>query len=67
MPVPDGEAKLTAEQVLEIRASSETQRVLAERYGVSKALVGRIKRRELWRHSHSAHAIGKRTRAKSQG
>ncbi len=47
-----GRRKLTEEQVREIRASYPAQgfRALGKRYGVDKALVGRIIRRELWRH-----------------
>ena len=36
-------AKLTAEQVAEIRASTETQVVLAQRYGISQPHVSRIR------------------------
>lgn len=42
-------AKLTAGQVAEIRASAETQTVLARRYGVSQSQVSRIKRGQTWR------------------
>lgn len=45
-----GHAKLTEEQVLAIRASDEYQAPLAVRYGVSTALIGRIKRNEIWTH-----------------
>lgn len=41
-------SKLTVQQVLEIRASSELQRVLAERYGVTKSCIGGIKRGVSW-------------------
>jgi len=44
----NGNAKLTAEQVAEIRASSEKQVVLASRYGVGQSQIGRIKRGEQW-------------------
>ena len=46
----NGQAKLTESDVVQIRNSSETQRVLAARYGVSKKQISRIKRRLLWRH-----------------
>ncbi|WP_172751206.1 hypothetical protein [Ensifer sp. LCM 4579] len=44
-------AKLTALQVHEIRSlkGKESQRKLAQRYGVSKSLVGAIHRDEIWR------------------
>jgi HNH endonuclease len=40
--------KLTPEQVREIRSSSETQHVLARRYGVTQGHISRIKRRQCW-------------------
>lgn len=43
-------AKLTADQVREIRASDECQRRLAERYGVSNQLISQIRARLVWRH-----------------
>lgn len=45
-------ARLTREQVLEIRAlfPSRTQTELAARYGVSRSLVHAIVRRHVWRH-----------------
>lgn len=43
-------AKITAEIVREIRASGATQRELAERFGLSRGQVGKIRRRELWQH-----------------
>lgn len=42
-------AKLTAAQVAEIRASGETQSVLAQRYGISQPHVSRIRQRLTWR------------------
>lgn len=45
----NGRSKLTPEQVNEIRTSDETQKALAERFGVDPSLVGRIRRGELWR------------------
>jgi hypothetical protein len=41
-------AKLTREKVERIRSSKDTQRILAERYGVSQVLIGKIKRYEIW-------------------
>lgn len=43
-------AKLTEKQVLEIRQLTEPDRVIAEKYGVSRRLVGQIKSRKLWTH-----------------
>lgn len=47
--IDGGHAKLTPEQVEIIRASDESGPVLGARYGVSRALVNRIKRGEIWR------------------
>jgi hypothetical protein len=44
------QAKLSAEQVREIRASTETQRACATRYGVAPSLVSMIRNRK-----HAAH------------
>ena len=41
--------KLTAEQVAEMRASAESQTVLARRYGISQSQVSRMKRGLSWR------------------
>lgn len=41
--------RLTLEQVHEIRASSDPQRQLAKRYGISQGTVSAIKRREVWK------------------
>ena len=41
--------KLTVEQVLEIRASSETNRVLAERFGVTEVTVHSVRRFKTWK------------------
>jgi hypothetical protein len=43
-------AKLTEEDVLAIRASNETQRDLAARYGVSQVAIYYIKARKTWKH-----------------
>jgi len=48
-----GSAKLTAADVLEIRrlaAAGVTKAVLARQFGVGQTTVGKIIRRELWRH-----------------
>jgi hypothetical protein len=45
-----GCSKLTAEQALEIRASKEKGKVLAERYGISLTNVYDIKNGKIWRH-----------------
>ena len=42
--------KLTAEQVLAIRSSSLTYRVLAKQYGVALSLISYIKNRKSWAH-----------------
>ena len=41
-------AKLTQEQAIEIRMSIESGPVLAERYGVTRTLISRIKRGQTW-------------------
>jgi hypothetical protein len=43
-----GAAKLTEEQVAEIRASDELQRVLAERYGVAACTISNILAGRRW-------------------
>lgn len=45
-----GAAKLTAQDVLVIRASSEKQCDLAERFGVTQAAVSSIRCRRTWAH-----------------
>jgi hypothetical protein len=45
-----GLAKLTDADVLEIRASTETQRALGRRYGVAHCTIGLILRHETWTH-----------------
>lgn len=42
--------KLTTSDVLEIRASSETQTAVAARYGVDQGLISRIRSRKYWSH-----------------
>src|SRR5262245_26563437 len=45
-----GIVKLTDDQVREIRASSELQRVIAERFGVDRAHISLIRSRKIWKH-----------------
>lgn len=42
-------ARLSEDKVRAIRASSESHRVLAQRYGVSSSTIGRVKRGEHWK------------------
>lgn len=42
--------KLSESDVLTIRNSSEPQRALAERYGVSVQNISKVQRREIWTH-----------------
>jgi len=46
----NGRRKLTADDVLAIRSSTDTQAVLAARYGVIQAQISRIQRRVAWSH-----------------
>jgi hypothetical protein len=43
-------AKLTEDQVREIRSSSGTQTAKAKKYGVSRWLVGLVERGQIWKH-----------------
>lgn len=45
-----GSSKLTAEQVIAIRADQRMQREIAKQYGVSPATISDIKRRRFWAH-----------------
>lgn len=45
-----GPAKLTEEQVREIRISKESSRSLCKKYGVSYGLIGHIRRGRVWTH-----------------
>lgn len=45
----NGNSRLTKIQVEEIRASSLPQREIAVEYGVSQALISKIKRKEIWK------------------
>lgn len=46
----NGSAKLTEAQVLEIRAASDTQATIANRFGVSQATVSQIIKLQKWAH-----------------
>lgn len=46
----NGRSKLTDSKALAIRASSETQRCLAKKYGVSRSTISYIKRKKSWSH-----------------
>lgn len=43
------DAKLSLDDVEQIRASGDTHQHLAARFGISKSIIGRIKRGEMWR------------------
>lgn len=43
------DAKLSLDDVDQIRASGDTHQDLAARFGISKSIIGRIKRGEMWR------------------
>jgi hypothetical protein len=45
----NGRARLTEADVQAIRASTEADRKIAPRYGVSRSLIGQIRRRETWK------------------
>jgi hypothetical protein len=47
--VNTGQAKLSESKAQEIRLSEEPGPVLAERYGVSRSWINRVKRGEVWR------------------
>ena len=47
-------AKLTAGQVLEIRASNRKQRELAEQFGVTVSSISNIQRGKSWTHLENA-------------
>jgi hypothetical protein len=46
----NGYARLTREQVLQIREADDTHNSLAKQFGVSATLIGLIKRRLRWKH-----------------
>ena len=45
-----GSAKLTSQQVHQIRLSKESCSIAGKRYGVSFSMIARIRRREAWSH-----------------
>lgn len=45
-----GRSVLTEATVLEIRSSTESGRVAAKRFGVSRVTIQRIRHRKIWRH-----------------
>lgn len=50
MGMASGSAKLTDDQVREIRQASGSHREVAACYSVSRALIGYIRSRKIWRH-----------------
>lgn len=46
----NGNAKLTAPQILKIRASKQTYSQIAEKYDISKGHVCAIKNLSVWKH-----------------
>lgn len=53
-----GQAKLVANQVLEIYSSPSSTREIARRYSISQQLASRIKRKEVWKHLWPETTIG---------
>lgn len=45
-----GHAKLTTEQVQEIKASTISSSLAGKRYGVNASIIRRIRRGEIWKH-----------------
>lgn len=43
-------AKITAQQVISIRADRRLQKVIAEEHGITQTMVSRIKLRKAWKH-----------------
>lgn len=54
-----GRSKLTKAMVKEILASDETQKILAERYGIRQTNVSMIKRGMTWKHIRTNRYSGK--------
>jgi hypothetical protein len=46
----NGRAKITADDVLAIRASSQTNEKLAVKYGLHSSVISKIRRRDIWKH-----------------
>lgn len=59
--VRHGRHKLTDEQVLAIRRSADPGKVLAERYGVNKSCVSKIRTGKSWRHLTAGARDGRET------
>jgi hypothetical protein len=55
----NGQAKLTAQQVINILNSTQTYRTIAAKYGVSKAAITNIKTRKSWRNITPELYMGK--------
>ena len=49
--------RYSPEQIAEIRASSETEKVLGERYGCTSALIGYIRRGKIYNHQAAAASV----------
>lgn len=60
-------AKITQEQAIEIRLSDESGPVLAERFGVTRTMISRIKRGESWAHEFGNPFSGLFTAANDSG
>jgi hypothetical protein len=45
-----GRSKLTAEKVIAIRADTRPNITIADDYGVCNSIIGRVKKRKIWRH-----------------
>jgi hypothetical protein len=43
-------AKLTSQNIRDIRAATGTHQAIADRYGVTRPLITKIRRGEIWRH-----------------
>ena len=52
------DAKLSLDDVSQIRASDEKHEDLAARYGVSKSLIGRIRRGQMWKTFSASRFAG---------
>lgn len=59
--------KITQEQAIEIRLSDESGPVLAERFGVTRTMISRIKRGESWAHEFGNPFSGLFTAANDAG
>jgi len=59
----NGNAKLTASQVRAVFVDTRAQTVIAKQYGVTQALVGMIKRREIWAEETTGLKPGRKNAA----